>query len=389
MVSITMQRSISVCDRSPQKFWFVEEVMIHSSLKALRMSSFAGVLALACGLGNLLAATPSEMQAIVTPPGSAAEVLQLVRLPVPTPAEGQVLVRIYAASVNPVDWKQRPVPADAPPRIPGRDIAGVIEKLGPGVTQFKVGDAVWGQVAPLPNANVNGAYAQFAIAPAADIAPKPKRASFAEASGLGIATVTAVRATQYAQITPGQRVLVTGAAGGVGSAAVQVAKARGAYVIGTASARHAAYLKGLGIDEHIDYAAGDWMTRIQNVDAVIDTVSGDNAAQALRTMKRGGRLVYVAGNPGVEACTTAGVECLGGPLGPMNVSPTNTPTAALAAVNAVIEEILQLADSGKLNIAIEARFPLDKAAAAQEENRNGSTQGKIVLVVDAVHADEK
>ncbi len=365
--------------------------MMYPVLKALRVSSWAGALALS-GVVNSWSATPTEMQAMVNPPGGTAEVLQPMRLPVPKPVEGQVLVRIYAASVNPVDWKQRPVPTDVPPRIPGRDIAGVIESVGPGVTQFKVGDAVWGQVAPLPNAAVNGAYAQFAIAPAADIAPKPKRVSFAEASGLGIATVTATRAAQYAQITHGQRVLVTGAAGGVGSAAVQVAKARGAYVIGTASARHAAYLKGLGVDEHIDYTAGDWAAKIQNVDVVIDTVNKDNATQALRTMKRGGKLVFVAGSPGPEACAAAGVECLGGPLGAMNLpaaaSAGNAPAAASTG-NPVIEEILRLADSGKLNVAIEARYPLEKAADAQQENRNGSTQGKIVLVVDAEHADQK
>lgn len=371
--------------------WFIEEIMMYPVLKALRVSSWAGALALS-GVVNSWSATPTEMQAMVNPPGGTAEVLQPMRLPVPKPVEGQVLVRIYAASVNPVDWKQRPVPTDVPPRIPGRDIAGVIESVGPGVTQFKVGDAVWGQVAPLPNAAVNGAYAQFAIAPAADIAPKPKRVSFAEASGLGIATVTATRAAQYAQITHGQRVLVTGAAGGVGSAAVQVAKARGAYVIGTASARHAAYLKGLGVDEHIDYTAGDWAAKIQNVDVVIDTVNKDNATQALRTMKRGGKLVFVAGSPGPEACAAAGVECLGGPLGAMNLpaaaSAGNAPAAASTG-NPVIEEILRLADSGKLNVAIEARYPLEKAADAQQENRNGSTQGKIVLVVDAEHADQK
>ncbi len=344
--------------------------------------------------------TPTTMQALVLGGTGAPADLKPQTLPVPQPGAGQVLVRIYAASVNPVDWRMRAPPAGAPapliePRIPGRDVAGIVEKVGPGVTQFKVGDAVWGQVAPLPGLPLNGAYAPYALAPAADLAPKPRPLTYAQASGLGIATVTGVRAVQNAGVASGQRVLVTGAAGGVGSAAVQAAKARGAYVIGTASGRHAGYLKGIGVDEHVDYTVGDWAARIRDVDAVIDTVSAANATLALRAMKRGGRLVFVAGGPAAAACTTAGVECSGGALGPMNVAApvaAGTPVAAPSAAaggNPVVDEILRLANAGKLTIAIDASYPLDKAAAAWEDARAGGTQGKIVLIVDAANAGLK
>jgi NADPH:quinone reductase-like Zn-dependent oxidoreductase len=336
------------------------------------------------------AAVPTEMQAIVSDGISGPEGLKLETLPVAQPGAGQVLVKVYAASVNPVDWKRYGRPGATPqkvdPLIPGRDIAGVIAKTGPGVTQFKAGDKVFGQVAPLGGV-LNGAYAQYAVALVADIAPKPKRMSYAQASGLGIATVTGVRTVFNARVVPGQRVLVTGAAGGVGSAAVQAAKAHGAYVIGTAAGRHAAYLKSIGVDEHVDYTAGDWAARIQNVDTVIDTVSAANATQALQTMKRGGTLVYVAGRPDPAACTAAGIDCQGGALGTMNVAPAAG--VAPGAGNPVVEDILRLANAGKLTVIIDASYPLEKAGAAQEENRNGGTQGKIVLLVDAANAGRK
>jgi NADPH:quinone reductase-like Zn-dependent oxidoreductase len=344
--------------------------------------------------------TPANMQAMVLAGTGSPEDLKFETLPVPQPGAGQVLVRIYAASVNPVDWRMRAPPAGAPalqiePRIPGRDVAGFVEKVGVDVTQFQVGDAVWGQVAPMAGLPLNGAYAPFALAPAADLAPKPRPLTFAQASGLGIATVTGVRAVQNARVASGQRVLVTGAAGGVGSAAVQAAKARGAHVIGTASGRHAAYLKGIGVDVHVDYTAGDWAERINDVDVVIDTVSAANATLALHTMKRGGRLVFVAGGPGAAACMAAGVECSGGALGPMNVTApaaADAPATAPAATtggNPVIDEILRLANAGKLTITVDASYPLQQAAAAWADNRAGGTQGKIVLIVDAANAGQK
>lgn len=364
------------------------------SMKMVAMSPLLIALGLLGAVTGSYAATPNEMRAMVSD-GTGPEGLKLQTVPVQQPGAGQVLVKIYAAAVNPVDWKTRSGPAGSPPSkvepfIPGRDIAGVVEKVGAGVTQFKAGDPVWGQVAPLPGGVLNGAYSQYAVAPVTDIAPKPKRMSYEQASGLGIATVTGVRAVQNAKVASGQRVLVTGAAGGVGSAAVQAAKARGAYVIGTAAGRHAAYLKSIGLDEHVDYAAGDWAARIQNVDAVIDTVSAVNATQALQTMKRGGALVYVAGRADPAACAAAGIDCQGGALGQMNLPPPAGAVSAAGVVgNAVIDEILRLANAGKLTVAIDARFPLEQAAAAQEENRNGGTQGKIVLIVDEASAGRK
>ncbi|MFT3752525.1 MAG: NADP-dependent oxidoreductase [Paludibacter sp.] len=369
-------------------------------------------LLLACA-GVAFAATPAEQKAIVQTGTGGAEVMQLQTIPVLEPAEGQVLVRVYAAAINPVDWKGRVgnmgggaaggmaaggegmaagaaaagmgapmnqagaggmAAAAATLRIPGSDVAGLVEKVGPGVTKFKVGDAVFAQLGQTTVNGANGAYAEYAVASVERTGAKPKQFTYAQAAGLGTATTTGVGRVIVAKVSKGQRVLVTGVSGGVGSAAAQAAKARGAYVIGTASAKHNAYLKKLGVDEVVDYTKGDWQDTIKNVDVVIDTVSGENATLAIKTLKKGGTLVTVGGRAAAEACTAAGVDC----------SLTGGPTD----VN-VIDEVAKLASDGKLSINVDASFPLEKAFDAQEENRNGGTQGKIILIVNATEAGKK
>lgn len=370
------------------------------STTAVRM----GVLCAVAGLA--LAATPAEYKAIVQNGTGGAEVMKLQSVPMLTPGENQVLIKVYAAAVNPVDWKGRvgnmggggagggmgAMPAGggegmaagtmqggmgggaAAARIPGSDVAGVIEQVGPGVTKFKVGDAVFAQLGMTTVSGLNGAYAEYAVAGVDRTGAKPKGLTYAQAAGLGTATTTGVGRVIVAKVAKGQRVLVTGASGGVGSAAVQAAKSRGAYVIGTASAKHNAYLKTIGVDEMVDYTKGDWQDTIKNVDVVIDTVSGENATLAIKTLKKGGVLVTVGGRASADACAAAGVDC----------SLTGGPTD----VN-VVDEVAKLASDGKLTVNVDASFPLDKAFDAQEENRNGGTQGKIVLIVDAAQANRK
>ena len=267
---------------------------------------------------NAMAATPAEMKAIVQAGTGGPEVMHYQTVPVPQPAAGQVLVRIYAAAVNPEDWKQRagitgvpgrepgvegpPTATPATPentRIAGTDVAGVIEKPGPGVTQFRVGDAVFAPMNRGGPGVLNGAYAQFGIAAVGKVVRKPRNLSFAQASGLGTATSIGVRAVMIAAVSPGQRVLVTGAAGGVGSAAVQAARGRGARVIGTAAAKHTDYLKRLGIDEVVDDQQGDWSGGVRDIDVLIDTAAARNAQFALRTVKKGGRLIKISGRPDI------------------------------------------------------------------------------------------
>jgi NADPH:quinone reductase-like Zn-dependent oxidoreductase len=392
------------------------------SSQCTRWNVAVAVLLLSCLAGSLQAA-PAEQNAIVQAGTGGAEALVYKQVPVLQPGEGQVRIKVYAAAINPIDWKSRsgmmggPRPAGGTPsegkptatapsaqntRIPGSDVAGVIDAVGAGVTQFKVGDAVFatiGRGGGAPVNGLNGGYAEYAIASVPSVITKPKSMTFAEASGLGTATITAVNAINRAQVKAGQRVLITGAAGGVGSAAVQLAKARGAYVIAVAAGKHTAYLKKIGADELLDYKQVAWDEKAHDVDAVLDNVSGENALKALKTMKKGGVLVSMVGRlESAPECTAAGVDC-GGPSGApaspaANQSvgmdagmgaggPPSTPTSESLA------EVVKLANAGKFAINVDATFPLAKAFDAQEENRNGGTQGKIVLAVDPAKAGQK
>lgn len=362
-------------------------------------SRLACALALFALAGDLRAATPAEMKAIVQAGTGGAEVMRYQSVPVLQPAAGQVLVRIYAVAVNPEEWKQRAgitgVPGrepgvEGPPtaqpatpentRIAGSDAAGVIEALGSGVTQFRVGDAVFAVIDRGVAGALNGGYAQFGLASVGRVVPKPKNLTFAQASGLGTATTIGVRAVRVAAVSRGERVLVTGAAGGVGSAAVQAARGRGAFVIGTAAAKQHAYLRQIGIDAAVDDQQGDWSGGIRDIDVVIDTAAARNARFALQTMKQGGRLIKISGRPDLAACAAAGIQC-----------PTLQRGAGASQEqdSVVMRDVVQLVEAGHLTVNVDATFPLDRAYEAQEENRKGATQGKIVLIVDAAHAGSR
>jgi NADPH:quinone reductase-like Zn-dependent oxidoreductase len=330
-------------------------------------------------IGVALAATPKEQKAIVQTGSGGPEVLKLQTVPVPEPGENQVLIRVYAAAVNPTDWKTR---AAAPGYaavsgtiIPGGDVAGVIEKLGTGVTGFKVGDKVFAVIGRKADI-LNGGYAHFAAASITNVVPKPKSMTYAEAAGLGVASITGVRAVLGTQVAAGQRVLITGVAGGVGSAAAQAAKAKGAYVIGTATAQHDAYLKSIGVDEVIDYSQVKFEDKVKDVDVAIDTVGSDTAERALGTVKKGGRYISVASRTIEAKCPAAGVTCVG------------RGSAADVERN-IYDEVGSLAASGKLRVKVDKAFPLEQAAQAQEFGEQGHTEGKIVLVVDPAKANRK
>jgi NADPH:quinone reductase-like Zn-dependent oxidoreductase len=330
-------------------------------------------------IGLAVGATPTRQQAIVQTGNGGPEVLQLQNVPVLDPGEGQVLIRVYAAAVNPTDWKARIGGAGRPPQtgpiIPGVDVAGVIEKLGSGVDSLKVGAPVFAVISRTPGI-LNGGYSQFAVATVANVVPKPPTTTYAEAAGLGIATITGVRAVDETRVSAGQRVLITGVAGGVGSAAAQAAKARGAYVMGTATAQHDAYLKSIGVDEVIDYTQGKFEDHVKDVDVVIDTVGADTAERALTTIKKNGYYVSVAAR-GLEAqCAAAQVQCM-----------SRDATSGLQ--RSWYEEISRLASTGKLTVKVETTFPLAQAGEAQQRSEQGHTEGKIVLVVDPGKANRK
>ena len=330
----------------------------------------------------LPAATPSHQQAIVQHGAGGPEVLKLETVPVLDPRKGEVLIRVYAAAINPVDWKRRKGggdyamdPRGLPVMIPGGDVAGVVEKLGDGVTELKVGQPVFA-VLPREAKRLNGAYSHYAVAPAGNVMPKPTNFTYAEAAGLGIATVTGVRVVIDTKVSKGQRVLITGASGGVGTIAVQTAKARGAYVIGTASGRREDFLRSIGVDEFVDYTTGSFEEKVKNVDVVIDTVGSDTTDRAFKTVRRGGYFVSVATRNYDARCAAAGVTC------PARFN-------AFEVGRPVFEEVGKLADAGKLNVYIDKTFPLAQAGDAQLYSEQGRTQGKVSLIVDAAHANEK
>jgi NADPH:quinone reductase-like Zn-dependent oxidoreductase len=339
-----------------------------SRISLLARVASAGLLAICLGLAQ--AAPPKEQRAIVQKAGGDA--LQLQTVPVPTPAANQVLIHIYAAAVNPADYKSGAPAADL---LPGGDVAGVVAALGDGVTGFKVGDPVFGVVARRAGV-LNGAYAEYAVAPVANVVRKPANMTFAHAAGLGIATVTGVRVVEDTQVATGQRVLITGVAGGVGSAAAQTAKAKGAIVIGTASAQHNAYLSSIGVDQVIDYTKVEFEKQVGHVDVVIDTVGGDTSVRAMKTLPRGGWFIST-GNHDLDAqCAAAGLKC--------------APYSGAADVSRrIYEEVASLVSAGKLKVNIDKSFPLADAAEAQAYSKAGHAEGKIILVVDAAQAERK
>jgi NADPH:quinone reductase-like Zn-dependent oxidoreductase len=316
------------------------------------------------------AAPPKEQRAILQKAGSDA--LQLQTVPVPTPAANQVLIHIYAAAVNPADWKSG-APSDD--QIPGGDVAGVVAALGEGVTGFRVGDPVFG-IAVRRRGVLNGAYAEYAVAAVANVVLKPANITYAQAAGLGIATVTGVRVVDVTAIAKGQRVLITGVAGGVGSAAAQAAKAKGAYVIGTASAQHNPYLRSIGVDQVIDYTKVDFEKQVGHVDVVIDTVGGETAIRAMSTLPRGGWFASTGAHDLDSQCAQAGLKCA-------------AYSSAADVERRIYEQVAALVSAGKLEVNIDKSFPLADASLARAYSMAGHAEGKIILLVDAAQAERR
>ena len=313
-------------------------------------------LVLLCSLVAPLAWGTDNMRAVVFD-GSA---FQIQWTPKPEPQAGQVRIKVRAASVNPVDWKQ---PASARPGarlIPGRDLSGVIDAVGDAGGPWKVGQAVIAIAS-------GGAYAQYALASVNAVAAKPSRLSFEEAAGIPVVGETAWRAlVTIANVQAGQRVLIDGGAGGVGSSAVQIAKARGAYVIATASPAHTELLRSLGADEIVDYHRVRFEETLKDIDVVLNTVDADTGARSLRVLRPGGILVSVAGAAPTAQCEAAKIRC----------AVTGHVTGEM------LGKLSELAEEGKFRVHIDRQFPLAEAANALALNRQGHTGGKIILEVD-------
>ena len=298
------------------------------------------------------------------------EVLELAEVPRPDPIPTEVLVRMRAAGVNPVDWKVRMRGGflGQPPFTVGWDVAGIVEAVGYGVTRFTPGDRVFGMPRFPREA---AAYAEYVTSPSRQLTRIPEGLRDVEAAGLPLAGLTAWQAlVETAGIGAGQRVLILAAAGGVGHLAVQIAKARGAYVIGTASLAKHTFLTELGADEAIDYTSEAVEERVSDVDVVLDLVGSETSGAALSTLRDGGLFILVPSAAGiVQLHELAGdrVRVTG-----ILVEPDRTGMEALAG----------LAAAGALRPHVSKTFPLEQAAQAHELGETGRTQGKIVLTVD-------
>lgn len=299
------------------------------------------------------------------------EVLKLTEVDRPEPGPTEVLVRVEAAGVNPTDWKSRAtggLMVTPPPMMLGYDVSGVVVDSGIGQALYEPGDEVFGM---LRYPQGKGAYAQYVAAPSRYFARKPANLDHVHAAAVPLAGLTAWQAlVDVAGLKGGQRVLVHAAAGGVGHLAVQIAKARGAYVIGTASAAKHEFLRGLGADELIDYRETDFAEAVRDVDVVLDGIGGDYGTHSLRTLRRGGVLVTLplsTLDPRVhEEAAALGIRSAA-PL----VEPDHAGMRALAA----------LIEAGRLRPEVAAVLPLEEAAKAHELGETGRTTGKIVLTV--------
>jgi len=297
------------------------------------------------------------------------EVLKFEDAPRPEPAPGEVLIKVNAAGVNPIDWKIRAgyLKDHRPyffPLILGWDVSGIIEANGLDGTRFKNGDEVYAR----SDIARNGAYAQYIVAKQVEVAQKPKLIDHIRAAAIPLAALTAWQALfDAAGLSAGQKVLIHGAAGGVGSFAVQLAKWKGTHVIGTASARNQAFIQELGADESIDYTKTRFDDVVRDVDVVFDTVAGQTQTRSWKVLKKGGILVSIASPPSAEDAVRNGVR---------QAFVFMVPNASQ------LTEIAKLVDSGKLKPVVETVLPLSEARRAHELSQTGHTRGKIVLQVD-------
>jgi NADPH:quinone reductase-like Zn-dependent oxidoreductase len=310
-----------------------------------------------------------QMRAIRQQGFGGPEVLELVEVDRPAPIATEVLVKVHAAGVNPVDWKSRAgkgMPLELPATL-GWDVSGVVAELGGATSLYAVGDEVLGMPwFPRP-AN---AYAEYVTAPARQFVRKPAKLSHAEAAGLPLAGLTAWQGlVDVANVQPGQRVLITAAAGGVGHLAAQIAKARGAYVLGTARAAKHEFLASLGVDEAIDYTAVDVAATARDVDVVFDLIGGTGSIELIGTLNKGGLIIPVPGGVSDELAAVAKEN--GVRTSPLLVEPDHAGLVAL----------VDLVEKGQLKVVVEQTFPLADAGKAHEVGEAGRVVGKLVLTV--------
>jgi NADPH:quinone reductase-like Zn-dependent oxidoreductase len=311
-------------------------------------------------------ATNAMMKAIVVHEYGGPEVLKYEDAPRPEPKDNEVLVRMITAGVNPVDalirsGKYAKFFGTTLPLIPGYDIAGVVEKTGAKVTKLKVGDPVYAYVM------WGGGYAEYAVATEGEATAKPKSLTFVEAAGVPLAALTAWQALiDTAKLSAGQTVLIHGGSGGVGSFAIQIAKARGAKVIATASTANQDLLKQLGADVAVDYTTTKFEDVAKDVDVVLDSVGKDTLARSYGVVKRGGFIATLVAQPDQAELDKHGIRGA-----PISVKPNSDE----------LTEITKLIEQKKIKPVISQVLPLTDAVKAQEQAATHHTRGKIVLKI--------
>ncbi|WP_280264740.1 NADP-dependent oxidoreductase [Nocardia wallacei] len=296
------------------------------------------------------------MRAISQKTFGGPDVLETVEMPRPTPQPGEVLVRVAATSVNPADWKLRSGALPhfgEPPFTLGLDVSGTVAELGADVTAFGVGDEVFGMLL-----SRSGAYAEYVAVPADSLAPKPAGMDHVRAAALPVVGLTAWQA--LAELRAGQRILIHAASGGVGHLAVQIAKARGATVLGTARAANHEFLRALGADELIDYTAVDFTEAVRDIDVVLDLIGGDYGTRSLRVLRPDGRYIDTQGSDAEH-------------------DPRYHRIYAESS-GAQLRELAELVESGRLRIEVERVLTLADIAEAHKLSESGRVRGKIVLL---------
>jgi NADPH:quinone reductase-like Zn-dependent oxidoreductase len=299
------------------------------------------------------------MRAVLIHETGGPEVLQLEDIPTPEAGDGEVLVRVHAIGLNPIDWKYRRGLVPKPlPAVLGSDISGTVEVSN--AEGFAAGDEVFGFAA-------SGAYAEYATSPAAALATRPDALSDVQAAALPVAALTAWQALfDRGGIGAGSTALIAGAAGGVGHLAVQFAKRAGAHAIGIGSASNRDYVLGLGADEYIDYTSQTIADAAQGVDLAFDTVGGENGLAMLGSVRDGGVLVSIAGAPPEQEAAERGVR---------------TELLIMSPSAQQLAEVAGLVAAGDVKVEIAETLPLAEIRRAHELSETGHTRGKIVLTV--------
>jgi NADPH:quinone reductase-like Zn-dependent oxidoreductase len=297
------------------------------------------------------------MKAVVIHETGGPDVLHVEEIEQPEPEEGEVLVRVHAASVNPTDWKQRRSTTSLP-AVLGHDVSGTVEVSR--APDFAEGDGVFGRAS-------TGSYAEFAVARAAQIASKPSGVSHEQAAAVPVAGGTAWEGLfDVGGLESGQTALIAGAAGGVGHFAVQFAKHAGARVIGTGSSHNREFVLGLGADEYVDYTEQDVAKAVSDVDLAFDTVGGETTEGLLPVLRQGGILVTIAAAAPSDAAEARGVRA--------EVFSSRGDPEQLA-------RIAELVAAGDVHVELAEVLPLNEVKHAHELSESGHTRGKIVLTV--------